>query len=124
RSYDSQASDNRARDNAAASDKAASDKAARNDSSDRDAAAKARDDGRADAKADAKADTARVARSKSEAPRSGKPDEPKQVPSGDDAAAKDQVETTQDGTAVVTADVVAIANPAAAAAAPAAPVAD
>ena len=125
RSYDSQAaSDNRARDNAAASDKAASDKAARNDSNDRDAAAKARDDGRADAKADAKADTARVAKSKSEAPKSGKSDEPKQVSSGDDTAAKDQAEATQDGTAVVTADVVAIANPAAAAAAPATPVAD
>ena len=50
------ASDNRARDNAA-TDKAASDKAARNDSNDRDAAAKARDDGKADTKVDAKADT-------------------------------------------------------------------
>ena len=125
RSYDSQAaSDNRARDNAAASDKAASDKAARNDSSDRDAAAKGRDDGRADAKADAKADTARVAKSKSEAPKSGKSDEPKQVSSGDDTAAKDQAEATQDGTTVVAADVVAVANPAAAAPAPATPVAD
>ncbi len=76
RSDDSQAaSDSRARDNAA-SDKAASDKAARNDSNDRDAAAKARDDAKADAKVDARADTARkaettrVAKSKSDAPKS------------------------------------------------------
>jgi len=123
RSDDSQAaSDNRARDNAAASDKAASDKAARNDSNDRDAAAKARDDSKADA--DAKADTVRVAKSKSDAPKSGKSDEPKQVSSGDDAAAKDQPEVAQDGTAVVTADAVAVANPAAAAPAATTPAAD
>jgi flagellar hook-length control protein FliK len=119
RSDDSQAaSDNRARDNAAASDKAASDKAARNDSNDRDAAAKARDDGKADA--DAKADTARAAKSKADASKSGKSDEPKQASSGDDTAAKDQIEAAQDGTAVATADAVVVANPAAAAPAAAA----
>ena len=108
-----------------ASDKAASDKAARNDSNDRDAAAKARDDAKADAKVDARADTARkaettrVAKSKSDAPKSGKSDETKQA-SGDDVAANDQTEAAQDGTAVVTADAVAVANPAAAAPAAAA----
>ena len=108
RSDDAQAaSDNRARDNNAASDKAASDKAARNDSNDRDAAIKARDD----AKADAKAETTREAKSKSDAPKSGKSDETKQVSSGDDTEAKDQSGAAQD----VTADVVAVANPTAAA---------
>ena len=64
------------RDNAAASDKAASDKAARNDSNDRDAAAKARDDAKADAKVDAeptrpaRLKSTRVAKSKSDAPKS------------------------------------------------------
>jgi len=131
RSDDSQAaSDNRARDNAAASDKAASDKAARNDSNDRDAAARPRDDGKADAKVDAKADTASKAETtRSDAPKSGKSDEAKQVSSGDDAAAKDQTEAAQAGTAVVTADAIAfaVANPATtapAATTPATPAAD
>ena len=129
RSDDSQAtSDNRARDNAA-TDKAASDKAARNDSNDRDAAAKARDDGKADTKVDAKADTGSKAETKkSDAPKPGKSEETKQASSGDDAA-KDQTEAAQDGTAVVTANAiaVAVANPATsapAASAPATPAAD
>ena len=99
------------RDNAAASDKAASDKAARNDSNDRDAAAKARDDGKADTKADAKADTApsrkptRIEVRRAEVRRS--PTRPTQASSGDDAAATDQTEAAQDGTAVVTANAIA-----------------
>ncbi len=122
---DSQAaSDSRARDKAAASDKAASDKAARNDANDRDAAARPRDDGRTDTKVDAKADTSGKAEStKSNKSKSGKSDETKKTTSGDDAAAKDQTEAVQDGTAVVTADAVAAAvtNPATTAPAASAP---
>jgi flagellar hook-length control protein FliK len=131
RSDDAQAtSDNRSRDNAAASDKAA-----RNDSNDRNAVAKAqsdkarsdkaRDDSKADTKADTdsktdtdtKAATARRAKSKSDAPKSdgAKSDETTQASSGDASAAADQTETAQDGTAVVTADAIAVAIPAAAA---------
>jgi flagellar hook-length control protein FliK len=106
------ASDNRARDSSAASDKAASNKAAGNDSNDRGAAMKTRDDAKADAKADTarKAETTRVAKSKSDAPKSGKSDETEQVSSGDDAAAKDQTEVAQDGTAVVAVDAIANAT--------------
>ncbi|MBT1510779.1 flagellar hook-length control protein FliK [Bradyrhizobium sp. SRL28] len=134
RSDDTQAaSDNRSRDNAAASDKA--DKAARNDSIDRNAAAKAhsdkarsdkaRDDGKVDANAnadtkadtDTKATTTRHAKSKSDAQNSdgAKSDEATQASSGDASPKTDQTETVQDGTAVVTADAIAVAIPAAAA---------
>ena len=102
------------------------DRAARNDSNDRNAAAKARgdkarDDGNVDTNADAdtktdtdtKAATPRRARSKSDAPKSdgAKSDETTQGASGDASAAADQSETAQDGTAVVTADAIAVANP-------------
>ncbi|MCK1515046.1 flagellar hook-length control protein FliK [Bradyrhizobium sp. 190] len=118
RSDDTQAApDNRSRDNAAASDKAA-----RNDSNDRNAAAKAqsdkaRDDNKVDAKADTdKAATARRAKSKSDAPKAdgAKSDETTQASSSDASPVTDQAETTQDGTAVVTADAIAVAIPTAA----------
>ena len=123
RSDDAQAaSDNRSRANAAASDKA--DKA-RNDSNDRNAAAKARsdkarDEGNVDAKAEAdtetdtKAATTRRAKSKSDAAKSdgAKSDETTQASSGD-APGNRQTETARDATAVVTADAIAVAIPAA-----------
>ena len=111
------------------------DKAARNDSNDRNAAAKAhsdkarsdkaRDDGKIDTKADpdtktdtdTKAATTRRAKSKTDAAKSdgAKSDETTQASSGDASQAADQTETAPDGTAVVTADAIAVAIPAAAA---------
>jgi flagellar hook-length control protein FliK len=123
------ASNSRARDNAA-SDRA--DNAARNESNDRNAAAnarsdKARDDGKIDTKADPdtktdtdpKATTTRRTKSKADAAKSDgvKSDETTQASSGDASQAADQTETAPDGTAVVTADAIAVAIPAAAAAA-------
>jgi flagellar hook-length control protein FliK len=140
RSDDAQpASDNRSRDSAAASDKA--DKTARNDSNNRDAAAKVRDDttrddktrdnGKVDTNADAETKSAKTgrAKSKSDAPKSEKAtsDEATQASPGDASPATDQTELAQDGTAVMTADAIAVAIPAAAApatTAPAAPATD
>jgi flagellar hook-length control protein FliK len=129
RSDDTQAaSNNRSRDNAPASNRA--DNAARNESNDRNAAAKARsdkarDDGKIDTKADpdtktdtdTKAATTRRAKSKTDATKSdgAKSDETTQASSGDASQTADQTETAQDGTAVVTANAIAVAIPAAAA---------
>jgi flagellar hook-length control protein FliK len=129
RSGDTQAASNsRSRDNAAASDRA--DYAARNDSNDRNAAAnarsdKTRNDNKVDVKADTdaktdtdtKAATTRRAKSKADAakPDGAKSDETTQGSSTDASQAADQTETAPDGTAVVTADTIAVAIPAAAA---------
>jgi chemotaxis protein MotD len=126
------ASDNRSRDNAAASDRA--NKAARNDSNDRNAAANARndkardsrtrDDSNIDARADSdartdtdKTATSRRAKSKADAARSegDKSDETTRGPSGNTSPAADQTATAPDETALVTADAIAVAIPAASA---------
>jgi len=108
-------SDNRARDNAAASDKAATDKAARsdarNDSSDRDAAANARDPADADTRTAANGRAkSKSASSKSDASTSDETKESKPA-SDDSAAAADQTEANADGTAEVAPNAIASVIP-------------